>query len=91
MRRGKLFALALGVPSLFLAALIAKPATSRAQTAPTVSASSGATLQLWTDPKTGEVFTKPARGRVPLTLPVATEQSQKALVNQIEQQKSQIQ
>lgn len=92
MKRGKLFALTIAVPSLMFAALFQMPAISHAQVAaPAVSSGTASTLQLWTDPKTGEVFTRPGRGRVPLTLPVATEQTQKALVNQVEEQKSELQ
>ena len=49
-----------------------------------ISASSGMTL--WTDPATGEVFTRPGPGRTPLNLPVASPQSQQDLMQKLQQQ-----
>jgi hypothetical protein len=91
MRRRKLFMLTLAMPSLFAIALLAPLATVSAQTAPSAAAGSGAisALDLWTDPSTGQVFTRPGPGRVPLKLPVATPQSEQALAVQLQQQKQQ--
>ncbi len=95
MRRGKPFALNLAMLSLLAAALLTRLATASAQTAPagastaTVTSGAPSTLKLWTDPSTGQVFTKPGPGRVPFVLPIATQQGQQALANQLQEQKQQ--
>ncbi len=45
-------------------------------------------LTLWTDPKTGQVFTRAARGRVPLQLTVVNPAEQRALRQQLDAQKA---
>ncbi len=54
---------------------------------PTGASSGGAMpMTLWTDPASGEVFTRPGPGRTPLTLPVATPQIQQDLMQKLQQQ-----
>ncbi len=43
----------------------------------------------WTDPVSGQVFTKPGPGRVPLPLPLVTPASQQALASQLQRQQQQ--
>jgi hypothetical protein len=43
---------------------------------------------LWTDPKTGQVFTRPGRGRIPLHLGLVNPADQRALEQQLDAQKA---
>jgi hypothetical protein len=81
MRPNKLLAFAtVSALSLLIGTSLLKAGDALGQTAPSA-------LSLWTDPASGQVFTKPGPGRVPLQLPVATQQGQEALVKQLDQQK----
>jgi hypothetical protein len=48
----------------------------------------GGVLTLWTDPRTGQLFTRPGRGRVPMRLEIANPAAQNALEQQLDAQKA---
>ncbi len=74
-----------GSPGISVSAGTGAGATAASAPAPALA------LRLWTDPTTGQVFTRPGPGRVPLQLPFATQQSQQAVVQQVQQQVQQTQ
>jgi hypothetical protein len=67
---------------LFLAITLFAPWAARAQVV------TNGKLTLWTDPKTGEVFTRPGRGRIPMELHIANPAAQSALEQQLDEQKA---
>ncbi len=59
--------------------------------APSVTSSAAgatSTMTLWTDPRTGQVFTRPGRGRVPLSFAIVNPAQQRALQQQLQDQKA---
>ncbi|HUY26451.1 MAG TPA: hypothetical protein VMV27_03440 [Candidatus Binataceae bacterium] len=85
-----LLALAALATTLFYATspLFAQATSGSAE--PALSGAASGSLTLWTDPKTGEVFTRPGRGRVPLILNTGGGASaQHAVEEQLQEQKAQ--
>lgn len=70
--------------------LFAQDASPAAGSMAVVSGAGGpAALTLWTDPTTGQVFTRPARGRLPLRINASSLAAQQAVEQQLQEQKAQ--
>ena len=80
---------ALTTTLLYLASPLMAQSSSSSSTPGMTGGASFGSLTLWTDPKTGEVFTRPGRGRVPLIINTgASASAQRAVEQQLDEQKA---